>query len=1067
MENYKKYNNLIGWSIWLIATIVYFSTIEPTASWWDCGEYIATSYKLQVGHPPGAPFFQLVGRIFSLFAFGNVSKVALMINVMSALSSSFTILFLFWSITIIARKLALLNGSMTTGKMIAVFGSGVVGALAYTFSDSFWFSAIEGEVYALSSLFTAIVFWAILRWEAEEGKSHSSRWLLLIAYLIGLSIGVHLLSLLVIPAIVFVLYFKKYKPSLKGMLVAGVISIIILAFIMYAVIPEIVNLFGHTEILFVNTFRLPFNSGTIFLAILLVTLIVLFIKVTTITNNTLRNVTIGLSLILFSLILAESTSAGDFFFRLLMGGLIAGGIYLFRHKKAYLNLVALSFAFLLIGYSSFILIIIRANANTPINENSPDDAIGLLSYLNREQYGSIPLVYGPYYNAKVIDYKDGSPLYIRDTKEGKYRIADLRKDSEPVHDPEFCTLFPRMWYNLKNTQINEYKRWGKIKGVPVRSVNERGETEVIYKPTFAENLRYFFHYQVGFMYMRYFMWNFSGRQNDIQGHGEVENGNWITGFNNLDAKRLGDQKDLPLSMQNWGNNKFYMLPLLLGLIGLFFQFNRDYKNGIVITLLFIMTGLAIVVYLNQYPIQPRERDYAYVGSFYAFAIWIGLGVYAIFNSLNKFLSQSLSAILTTIVTLVLVPGVMAKDGWDDHNRSGKYAALDFAINYLESCEPNAVIFTNGDNDTFPLWYAQEVEGVRPDIRVVNFMLASGEWYIHQKMRMVYDSPPLRFTISRENYDKGVNNYVPYLDRISGRWELKEIIDFIANNDNRTRIQLQDGTYINYLPTKNLKITLDADDLIRRGIVNEEKRDRIPQEISWDVNQKILYKNDLMMLDFIATNNWERPIYFTSPSTVEGVFDLTKYCHLEGLAYRFMPLLADHLMEGIGGINVDRCYDLLVNKARWGRLNEPNVYVDAESRRNSIMPKQNYLRLASALVDLNKMDSAVRVLDTCQKYFPNDKIYYDMYTLPMVEYYYAAGALEKGNEVSTIILNNYEADLQYYAKLSNYFREYYSQETERAFAILQHLASIARRYDQAPQADKIESSLNLILENFKI
>lgn len=426
-----------------------FSTIEPTASWWDCGEYIATSYKLQVGHPPGAPFFQLVGRIFSLFAFGNVSKVALMINVMSALSSSFTILFLFWSITIIARKLALLNGSMTTGKMIAVFGSGVVGALAYTFSDSFWFSAIEGEVYALSSLFTAIVFWAILRWEAEEGKSHSSRWLLLIAYLIGLSIGVHLLSLLVIPAIVFVLYFKKYKPSLKGMLVAGVISIIILAFIMYAVIPEIVNLFGHTEILFVNTFRLPFNSGTIFLAILLVTLIVLFIKVTTITNNTLRNVTIGLSLILFSLILAESTSAGDFFFRLLMGGLIAGGIYLFRHKKAYLNLVALSFAFLLIGYSSFILIIIRANANTPINENSPDDAIGLLSYLNREQYGSIPLVYGPYYNAKVIDYKDGSPLYIRDTKEGKYRIADLRKDSEPVHDPEFCTLFPRMWYNLK------------------------------------------------------------------------------------------------------------------------------------------------------------------------------------------------------------------------------------------------------------------------------------------------------------------------------------------------------------------------------------------------------------------------------------------------------------------------------------------------------------------------------------------------------------------------------------------------------------------------------------------
>lgn len=1065
MENYKKLNNLIGWGVFLVATMVYFLTIEPTASWWDCGEYIATSYKLQVGHPPGAPFFQLVGRFFSLFAFGDVSKVALMMNGMSALSSSFTILFLFWSITILARKAALLSGEMTTGKMIAVFGSGIVGALAYTFSDSFWFSAIEGEVYAMSSLFTAIVFWAILRWEEEEGQPHSARWILLIAYLVGLSIGVHMLNLLAIPAIVFVYYFKKYQPTLKGMVTAGAISLFILAFIMYAVIPEIVNLFAHTEILFVNTLGMPFNVGTIFLALLMIAMIVFFIKATTTSEDYIIKTAIGLALVLFVLILAESKSAGNFIFRLLLGGLMAGGIYYFRNQRAHLNTVALSLAFLLIGYSSFILIIIRANANTPVNENNPDDAIGLLSYLNREQYGNWPLLHGPYYNSPTVDYEDGNPVYVRNVELGKYVIADARKSVEPIYHPDFTTVFPRMWSNQKNLHINEYKRWGNVKGVPMRYVNERGETEVIQKPTFGENLTYFFRYQIGFMYLRYFMWNFSGRQNDIQGHGEVENGNWITGIDGLDAQRLGNQKNLPPSMQNRGNNKFYLLPLILGLIGLFFQFNRDYKNGIVVTLLFLMTGLAIIVYLNQYPYQPRERDYAYAGSFYAFAIWIGFGVYGIYNFLSRFLNHNISAVVSTGVTLALVPGIMASEGWDDHNRSGKYAALDFAINYLESCEPNAIIFTNGDNDTFPLWYAQEVEGIRTDIRVVNYMLASGEWYIHQKMRKVYDSPPLPFTISKKNYDKGVNNYVPFFERVKGSWELKEIIDFIAKDDTRTKVQLQDGSFINFIPTKDLKITIDADDLIARGIVKEELRERIPQEISWQVKQNFLYKNDLMLLDFIASNNWERPIYFTSPSAVEGVIDLTQFCHLEGIAYRFMPVYADHLMEGLGGINVDRAYDLLVNKARWGRLNEPEVYIDPESRRNAVMPRQNYFRLASALIDLNKMDSAVRVLDTCQKYFPDSKIYYDMYTLPMVEYYYEAGAISKGNEVSDILLKNYEADLQYYSTLDSYFQDYYQKETERAFSILQHLASISRRFDQADQAKKIESSMNLMLDKF--
>jgi hypothetical protein len=622
-----------------------------------------------------------------------------------------------------------------------------------------------------------------------------------------------------------------------------------------------------------------------------------------------------------------------------------------------------------------------------------------------------------------------------------------------------------MWSNQKQIHIREYQRWGKVKGVPMRHTNAEGEVEIIQKPTFGENLRYFFRYQVGFMYWRYFMWNYAGRQNDIQGHGEIENGNWITGFDKLDARRLGNQYNLPPSMQNRANNKFYMLPLILGLIGLFFHFNRDYKYGIVVALLFVMTGIAIIVYLNQHPYQPRERDYAYAGSTYAFAMWIGLGVLGIYNFLKRAINNNISAVLATVVPLVLVPGIMAKEGWDDHDRSGKYAALDFAINYLESCEPNAIIFTNGDNDTFPLWYAQEVEGIRTDIRVVNYMLASGEWYIHQKMRKVYDSPPLPFTLSRADYDKGSNNYVPFFERVRGSRELKEVIEFVADKSRNSKVPLQDGTFINYIPTKDLKITINRDDLLARGIVKEELADRIPDEIRWQVKQNFLYKNDLMLLDLIATNNWERPIYFTSPSAVENVIDLARYCHLEGIAYRFMPVEAPHYIDGLGGINVDRAFDLLVNKASWGRLHEPEVYLDPESRRNSVMPRQNYFRLASALIELKQMDSAVMALDTVQKYFPNEKLIYDMFTISMVEYYYEAGAIEKGNQVLEVIAGNFEADLNYYATLDRYFQDYYEREIERAFSILQHLSSLARSYDQTEQADRISSTVSMMLQDF--
>lgn len=1068
MKNFNKFNTLIGWGVWLIASLIYLLTIEPTASWWDCGEYIATAYKLQVGHPPGAPLFQLVGRIFSLFALGDVTKVALMLNVMSALSSSFTILFLFWSITILARKAALLGGEMTSSKMIAIFGSGIVGALAYTVSDSFWFSAVEGEVYAMSSFFTAFVFWAILKWEAVADEPHSSRWLILIAYMVGLSVGVHMLNLLAIPAITFVYYFKKFKASTKGMVITAGVSFVILAFIMFGIIPEVVSLYAHSELIFVNTFGLPFNSGTIFLSLLLIFTIYFAIKATNMDNGRANKIALGLAGLLYLLILTESASVGSFFMRLIVGGGIAGMIYMARERKAQLNTVVLSLVFILIGYSTFLLIVIRSNTNTPINENAPKDAVSLLSYLNREQYGTWPLLYGQYYNSPVEDYGDGNPFYIKDYDQGKYVVADDRKGTVPIYDSDFTTIFPRMWSNQKSIHVREYKEWGEVEGVPKRHTNPSGEVETIVKPTFGENLRFFFRYQVGFMYFRYFMWNYSGRQNDIQGHGEIENGNWITGIEGIDAGRLGNQADLPFTRQNKANNKFYLLPLLLGLAGLFFHLNRDYKNSIVVGLLFLMTGIAIIVYLNQYPYQPRERDYAYAGSTYAFAIWIGLGVLALYNMLKKVMNAKFSAILVTAAALVLVPGIMASEGWNDHDRSDKYAAREFARNYLESCEPNAILFTNGDNDTFPLWYVQEVEGVRTDVRVVNYMLASGEWYIHQMMRKIYDSERLPFTLDEEDYEKGSNNYVPIieLEQIKGAQELNSIINFIKSDNQRTKWSFGDSDELNYIPTKSLKLTINKDELIEKGLVPKDMQDQIVPEINWKVRQNYLYKNDLMLLDLIASNNWERPIYFTSPAAIEKVLDVDDYCHLEGVVYRFLPVKAKHTIQGLGGINTQETYDLLVNKARWGNLNKPGVYIDPESRRNSVMPKQNYLRLAQALVDEGDTEKAINTLDTLQKYFPHDKIPWDIYIVPMVETYYDANANDKANAASDVLFQSYVDDLEYYASLDRAFRQYYRQDIEQSLMVLQQLSLLAARAQEKEQADKIDQELQRLLDFFE-
>ncbi|GAB4322817.1 MAG: DUF2723 domain-containing protein [Bacteroidales bacterium] len=1019
MELFRKLNRITGWVVFAIASLVYILTVEPTASWWDCGEYISTAYKLQVGHPPGAPLFQMIGRFFTLFAFGDTSKVALMINLMSALSSGFTILFLFWTITHFARKIVTRNGAeFSRPKVFAVIGSGIVGALAYTFTDSFWFSAVEGEVYAMSSLFTAVVFWAMLKWEEEKDENLQNRWLLLIAYLVGLSIGVHLLNLLTIPAIAFIYYFKKYKPTGKGMVLTGIISVLLLALIMNGIIPWVVKLSSMFELFFVNTLGLPFNSGTIF------------------------------------------------YFVILIAGIVWALRYTRRRGKVVLNTAVLSLVLILIGYSSFFMIIIRSNADPPIDENNPEDAISLLSYLAREQYGDWPILYGPYYNAPTIDAKDGNPVYVKDREKGKYVITDDRKGVIPVYDPRFMTIFPRMWSNQKPSHKSIYKQYGKVKGIPIEVVNEKGETEIRYKPTFGENLRFFFTYQLGHMYFRYFMWNFSGRQNDIESQGEIEHGNWITGINWFDDKvlGLGPQDNLPRSMENPAHNKFYMLPFLLGLAGLFFQLNRDKSDTLVVSLLFFMTGIAIIIYLNQYPYQPRERDYAYAGSFYAFAIWIGLGVLAVTQWLQKVLKGEMAPVVATVACLVLVPGIMAKEGWDDHDRSGKTAARDFAINYLESCEPNAILFTNGDNDTFPLWYAQEVEGIRTDVRVVNYMLASGHWYIHQMMNKAYDSDPLPFTLKREQYENGVNNAVVFYNQIKGdqHIELKDIIDFIASEDDRTKIPLTTGEKINYSPTKRFKLTIDKEDLIKRGVVPEYMQDRIVDEIDWKVRQSYLYKNDLMLLDIIATNNWERPIYFANPGSVSKVLDVDKYCHLEGFVYRFLPVKAENYISGAGGVNEVKSYDVFLNKCKWGNLNKPGVLVDRESYRNSIIPKQNFMRVARAFVDKGENEKAIRLLDACIEAFPDNKIAFDMYMIPFIEVYYDAGAKEKAQEIAQIVYDRYVDDLSYYNSLDGALRKYYDTEYNQALGVLQQLSMMARSNNQLEFYNEIDSTFNLYL-----
>ena len=1014
--NFKKLNNIVGWCVFMIATIVYFLTLETTVSWWDCGEYISTAYKLQVGHPPGAPLFQMLGRFFSLFAFGDVTKVALMINAMSALCSSFTILFLFWTITLLAKKLWMKDGEDSpSANKFNVLAAGVIGALAYTFSDTFWFSAVESEVYAMSSLFTAITFWAILKWEEVADEPTNYRWIIFIAYLIGLSIGVHLLNLLCIPAVVYIVYFKKYKKvTTKGFIVAGIISVVLVGFIQVILIPAIVSLCGKFELFFVNSLGAPFNLGTIVYFILLIALIV----------------------------------AGIYFSN--------------KYKKVILNTAVLSFMFILIGYSSFFMLVIRANANTPINENEPSEAVSMLSYLKREQYGSWPLVYGPYYMAKPYDANSSSPIYVRDEAKGKYVITDKREGTDPIYDDNVMTLFPRMWNGTKPSYISTYNQYiDKSKMVPVTMKKSDGTKETVLRPTFMQNLKFFIGYQCNHMYWRYFMWNFVGRQNDIQGHGEIENGNWASGIGFIDNARLGNQDNLPKSMSNSGHTEFYFLPLILGLIGLFYHIKRDMKNSWVVFLLFFMTGLAIVIYLNQTPYQPRERDYAYAGSFYAFCIWIGFGLLGVVEMLQKFMKNKMAVSVVAFVLCLSVPTVMAASGWEGHNRAEKTSALDWGKNYLKNLPENAVIFTRGDNDTFPLWYVQEVEGYRTDVRVCNYMLSSGYWYVHQMGRKQYESERLPLSLTPEQYDNGVNEPVFIQEVFEGPVELKDAIEFIKSDNVKTKVSLLSGDKANYLPARNLKITVDKEAVVRNGIVPESMKDQIVDEIVWRIPESVnyLYKNDLMLLDFMATNDWTRAVYFTSLSDIKNVLGIDKYLHQEGLSHRFIPVLAADYYKDAGGVYVEGSYELLMaDDISWGNLNKEGVAVDPESRRNLLFVKQAYMRLAQSLLNRGQNDSAVAVLDRCLEFFPDEKIPYDFYMLAYPEIYYKAGAVEKGDELIDVIINNCLDNLRYFNELNDRFVPYYAETIRENLAMINEMSNIASRNSRHELKMELEKTL---------
>ena len=1056
--NFKKWNTILGWFAFMVALITYSLTVEPTLSFWDCGEYIATSANLEVGHPPGAPLFQMLGAFFAMFAV-SADKIALMVNYLSVFSSAFTVLFMFWSLTLLLKKLVGSSKEISTNQNLLILGSSLIGSLSFTFSDSFWYNAVEAEVYAMASFLIALLFWLGLRWEQELETPRGNKWLLIISLVIGLSFGVHFMALLTFPAIGFLYFFKKYKNvTVKSFLLANVVIVAILLFIFKLLLPFTLGFFGKTEIFMVNELGLPFNSGTIFAFLFIVAV---------------------------------------FYF---------GLNYTKKKGHVFYNTLILSTLFILIGFSTWLMLPIRANANTPINENKPSDAAEVLAYYNREQYGEQKLFYGPQFSDaysgldSITPYLDDKPNYERDYKSGTYIITNNFKNAKQNTDDAHKAFLPRMWSNEHNVnymtfgeplefQINpEYAHEDELvqlvtefrKGFASGEIdlkgydkflNTYGEYLIVEKPSFASNMKFMFQYQFGYMYGRYLLWNFVGRQNDNQGKYDDMNGNWITGISFIDELLVGSQKNLTSDMQNnKGRNIYFGLPFILALIGIFYHAKKDVKSFYVLLALFLFTGLALKIYLNERPFEPRERDYALVGSFYVFAMWIAFGVYAIFEWVINYIKPKIALPLVLIVCFIASPLLLAKENWDDHDRSNKYTALAMAKAYLDSCEPNAILFTIGDNDTFPLWYMQEIEGYRTDIRIVCTSLFMTDWYIDQMKMKNHNSDPIPSSFNREQYKGSFRDYSLFVERTEEPLLLSEIIKFVALDDERAKITLDSGNKVNYFPSKKVILPIDKNTIIKNKVVHPKYYDSIVPQIEFTIKDKALYKNRLMMLDIVNENNWKRPIYFTGGSFGEDDYIWMKdYLQLDGMCFKLVPIKTptdDPNPMRMGQIDADKMYPIVM-KWDWGNSGNPSIYHDPETRKNSITYRTNLARLMETLINEGKKDKAEKVIDLAMSKMPI--AYFEYYSMvdPFAMGYYEVGKKEKARKVLSELIVKYQESLTYFSNYKIAEQYYYASDIVSDIEQYRGLLEIAKNAKDMPFYEKEKVKFNNFNKRFAV
>ncbi|WP_452219911.1 glycosyltransferase family 117 protein [Lacinutrix salivirga] len=1056
--NFKKWNTILGWFAFLIALIVYTLTVEPTVSYWDAGEYILTSSKLQVGHPPGAPFFQMVGAFFSTFTFGDNESIGWMMNMVSAVCSAFTILFMFWTISLLLKKIALFttnaseNTILSKQNYIAILGSAFVGSLAFAFTDSFWFNAVETEVYAMATLIMSILFWLGLRWEQDMDKPRGNKWLILIAFIIGLSFGVHFMGLLTIPAIGLIYYFKNYKEvTIKNFIIANIVSVAVLLFVFKLLAPNILRFFSVLEIFFVNSVGLPFNSGSIIAAILLIAAIYFGLKYT-------------------------------------------------RDKGyTHLNTGILCLTFVIIGFSSWTMLPIRANANVVINENNPSSARELLAYYNLEQYPETHLFYGPQFTDQYsgLDenepYVDDKPKYEKDLQKGKYVIVNEYKKAKQNYNSKHASFLPRMWSgeNAENYMIftgyldfnlkPEYQLENRLRAAITDFKNDVAQGNVDYedyndflkqfsqyidveKPSLGKNVAYMLEYQLGYMYWRYFMWNFSGRQDDIQGRYD-NHGNWISGIKPIDEWHLGlSQDNLASDVENnKARNTYYFLPLIFGLIGLFFLFNKDKKLFWVMLVFFLFTGLAIQVYTNVRPFEPRERDYSVVGSFYVFALWIGFGVYAIYDFVKRYTTASFLAPAITVISLLLVPGILIANNWDDHDRSGKYTARSMAKKYLDSCAENGILFSIGDNDTFALWYAQEIEGYRTDVRVVNTSLFQTDWYIDQMKRKAYESDPIPSKLVHDQYKHGTRDYIMKREISKDTMDIKAFMDFITSDNPKTKFKFilqQQGDNpndypaqlinSNYFPVENVSIPVNKQKVLANGIVKPKDESRIADSLNIRITDNAIYKNRLLMLDIVATNDWERPIYFTGGAFGNDDYIWMKdYLQLDGMVYKLVPIKTPVDRANpfdMGRVDSDLMYDKVVNW-NWGNSGSNNIYHDPETRKNSITYRGNLARLIEQLINEDKLDKAEEIADIAMENMPVNN--YGYYTLlePYISAYYEVNAKDKARQLFKDVSIKYQENLSYYSELSYENQKTYFSDIITDIERYKSLIDVLIEYDE--------------------